>query len=492
MPKRRTQLMKKHRIIQHSVFLFLFGILLCIISCATNPVTGQQEFMLLSKSDEIRLGRKTDAQIARNYGLYDDPDLTAYIDRIGQRIAKGSHRPDLSFQFRVLDSPVVNAFAAPGGFVYVTRGILSYFTSEAELSGVLGHEIGHVAARHSAQQYTKAQVAQLGLGLGTILSKDFREFAGLAQFGVGMLFLKFSRDNERQADDLGVEYATRAGFDAGHMADFFATLQRLQPSSDGSGLPGWFSTHPDPPDRIRAVQALTKDWTQKLGSKNLQVNQDSYMRQIDGLVFGEDPRQGYLDDNVFYHPTLRFEFPVPTEWKLNNSPAAVQIVNKKKDAAIVFSIESESSPNAAARKFIAQAEARVIRSEVITVNRLPAQRLISDINTQQGPIRVMSYFILKGKPTFVFHGFSSQAIFERYESIFRATMGGFRALTDPKRIDVEPERIRILATRSSSTLKEALYSAGVADQKLKDMALLNGRHLHDMLPANTLFKVVEP
>ena len=202
--------MKKHRIIEHSVFLFLFGILLFIISCAANPVTGQQEFMLLSEPDEIRLGRKTDAQIARTYGLYDDPDLTAYIDRIGQRIAKGSHRPDLSFAFRVLDSPVVNAFAVPGGFVYVTRGILIYFTSEAELSGVLGHEIGHVAARHSAQQYTKAQLAQLGLGLGTILSKDFRELAGLAQFGVGMLFLKFSRDNERQADDLGVEYATRA------------------------------------------------------------------------------------------------------------------------------------------------------------------------------------------------------------------------------------------------------------------------------------------
>jgi predicted Zn-dependent protease len=275
------------------------------------------------------------------------------------------------------------------------------------------------------------------------------------------------------------------------MADFFSTLQRLHPSSDGSGLPGWFSTHPDPPDRIRAVQALTKDWTRKLGSKNLQVNRDSYMRQIDGLVFGEDPRQGYVVDNVFYHPTLRFEFPVPTEWKLNNSPAAVQIVSKRKDAAIVLSIESESSPNAAARKFIAKAEAHVIRFEGITVNGLPAQHLISDIKTQQGAIRVMSYFIQKGKPTFVFHGFSSQAIFERHGSVFRATMGGFRALTDPKRINVAPERIRILATRSGGTLKEALHSAGVADQKLKDMALLNGRHLHDIIPANTLFKVVE-
>lgn len=483
--------MKRPLIIEPLVFVLLLGILLSVLSCAANPVTGRQELMLLSEPDEIRLGRNTDAQIARTYGLYDDPDLTAYVNRTGRGIAQVSHRPYLSFEFKVLDTPVVNAFAVPGGFVYVTRGILGYLNSEAELSGVIGHEIGHVAARHSAQQYSRAQLAQLGLGLGTVLSKDFGEFAGLAQFGVGMLFLKFSRDNERQADDLGVEYATKAGFDAAHMADFFATLERLNPSSDRTGLPGWFSTHPNPPDRIRAVQTKTREWTRRLGSKNLQVNQDSYLRRISGLVFGEDPRQGYVVGNTFYHPKLRFEFPVPTGWKLNNSPAQVQVISTGKDAAIILSIESGASPKAAAGQFIAKAEAGVIRSEAITVDRLPAQCLISDINTQQGPIRVMSYFIQKGEPIFVFHAFSSQAVFKRYESVFRATMGGFKALTDPKRINVKPERIRIITARGAGTLEEALRSAGVADQKLSDMALLNGRHLHDMIPANTLFKIVE-
>ncbi|MBN1841741.1 MAG: M48 family metalloprotease [Deltaproteobacteria bacterium] len=453
-------------------------------------MTGQHELMLLSEPDEIRLGRKTDAQIAQTYGIYDDPDLMAYIEGLGQRIAGGSHRPHLSFEFKILDSPVVNAFAVPGGYIYVSRGILSYLNSEAELAGVIGHEIGHVAARHSAQQYSRAQLAQLGLGLGVILSEDFRQYVGLAQFGVGMLFLRFSRDNERQADQLGVEYATKAGFDASRMAAFFSTLERLHPSSDKSGLPGWFSTHPNPPDRIRAVQRKSREWTSRLDARELQVNRNAYLRRIEGLVFGEDPRQGYVADQVFYHPGLRFQFPVPSDWKLNNSPAQVQMVSKTKNAAILFSVGKGSSP-AAAREFVAKADARVIKFDSTRVNGLPAQQVISDISSQQGTTRVMSWFISKEERVFVFHGFTSQAMFERYGSAFRVTMGGFATLTDPKRINVRPDRIRIRATGSAGTLKEAFRSLGMPDNKLKEMALLNGRHLGDWIAAHSLLKVVE-
>jgi predicted Zn-dependent protease len=483
--------MKSRGITEYAIFLILFGVLFCVISCAANPVTGQRELMLLSEPDEIRLGRETDAQIAQTYGIYDDSDLTAYIDGLGQRIAKGSHRPHLSFEFKILDSPVINAFAVPGGYVYMSRGILTYFNSEAELAGVIGHEIGHVAARHSAQQYSRAQLAQLGLGLGVILSDDFRKYSGLAQFGVGMLFLKFSRDNERQADDLGVEYATKAGFDADQMANFFSTLERLHPSSDRSGLPGWFSTHPNPPDRIRAVQGKSREWTQRLGLRAPQVNRDKYLRRIDGLVFGEDPRQGYVSDGVFYHPDLKFQFPVPSDWKLNNTPAEVQMVSRRQDAAILFSLETGSSPRAVAEKFIDKAGARLIRSDAITVNRLSAQRVISDISSRQGTNRVMSCFIRKDERIFVFHAFTSPAMFERYGSAFRAPMEGFGTLTDPKRINVKPDRIRIRAVRSAGTLKEAFRSLGVQEEKLKDMALLNGGELQDRIPADTLLKVVE-
>ena len=218
------------------VFVLLLLMLAFVISCAVNPVTGKTELMLLSESDEIQLGQQSDKEVVAQYGLYDDAQLQSYIDQLGQKMVKISHRPNLSFSFRLLDSPVINAFAVPGGFVYITRGILAYLNNEAEFAGVLGHEIGHVTARHSAKQYTKAQFAQLGLGVGSILSEDFAKYSGLAQVGVGLLFLRFSRDAERQSDDLGVEYSTKVGYDAREMGNFFHTLDQMPaPRTDPPG-----------------------------------------------------------------------------------------------------------------------------------------------------------------------------------------------------------------------------------------------------------------
>ncbi len=193
--------------------------------------------MLLSESDEVKLGQETDPQIVKEYGIYEDRKLTAYLNGVCQHLGKISHRPNLTYHFKILDASVVNAFAVPGGYVYFTRGILATLNSEAELAGVMGHEIGHITARHSAQQYSRAQLAQIGLGVGSLLI-DSSILTGLAQLGVGMLFLRFSRDNERQADDLGVEYSSKADYDANQMADFFETLERMNPGSDRSGLPG--------------------------------------------------------------------------------------------------------------------------------------------------------------------------------------------------------------------------------------------------------------
>ena len=158
--------------------------------------------MLISASEEIKLGQEADKGIVASYGLYQDRDLTLYVEEMGESMARISHRPNLPFTFRVLDSPVVNAFAVPGGFVYVTRGIMAYMNNEAELAAVLAHEIGHITARHTAKQYSKSQLAGLGLGIGKMMSEDFARYAGYAEFGVGLLFLRFSRDNEREADRL--------------------------------------------------------------------------------------------------------------------------------------------------------------------------------------------------------------------------------------------------------------------------------------------------
>jgi predicted Zn-dependent protease len=475
------------------VSLGIAGLLFWNVSCAVNPVSGRPELMLLSEADEINLGRETDRQVVEEHGIYKDAELSAYLAAFCRRLGKVSHRPNLDYQFKILDASVVNAFAVPGGYVYFTRGILASLNNEAELAGVMGHEIGHITARHSAQQYSKAQFAQMTLGVGSAVADavGFSSLSGLIQLGAGMLFLRFSRDNERQADSLGVEYASRANYDASRLADFFQTLERMNPGSDRSGLPGWFSTHPSPEDRLQAVNAQAQQWRQKLALNNPVVNREIYLRRIDGLIYGEDPRQGYVAEKVFYHPGLRFRFPVPDRWGLQNTPSTVQMVNEGRDALILFGMDAGNSSAEAARKFVTQSKAQVIRSNAIRVNDLPSQRIVSDFRTEKGAIRVMSYFIEKDKKVFVFHGLTSAEKFQNVEAVFESTMSQFKELSDPSRIQVRPDLIRIRSAGTSDTMENALRSLGVPNDRLEQIALLNGRQLKDRIPANTLIKVVE-
>lgn len=466
------------------VILFLLS-----ASCAMNPVSGGPELMLLSESEEIQLGKQTDVQVRKQYGVYEDQKLNAYLNDLCQRLARVSHRPNLPYKFEMVDASAVNAFAVPGGYVYFTRGILASLNSEAELAGVMGHEIGHITARHSAQQYSRAQLAQFGVLVGGLFLGDL--VSGVAQLGVGMLFLSFSRDNERQADALGVEYASRAGYDGKELAGFFETLERMNPGSDRSGLPGWFSTHPSPEDRVVAVRKEAMEWQQRLGVRDLKVNREIYLRHIDGLVHGDDPRQGYVEDGMFFHPDMKFQFPVPADWKVNNTHSQVQMMTENKDGGIIFSIATAQSPKDAAAKFTQANGATALASDSITVGGFPAHRLVCDIKGQSGTIRVVSYFIQKGKSIFYFHGLSAPSVFDKHLNTFESTMRGFKELSDPKKINVKPDRIRLLTTKAAGTVESGLRSMGIPREDLDDIALLNGMALNENLPANTLVKVIE-
>lgn len=472
---------------------FMIVMVLMAISCAVNPVTGHPGLMLISKEEEIKLGQQTDVGVTGEYGLYADPRLTGYIADMGHRLGALSHRPELDWHFKILDVSVVNAFAAPGGYVYFTRGILATLNSEAELAGVMGHEIGHVTARHSAQQISKTKVAQYGLtGLSIGLSVlGVPGLSSLAEVGVGVLFLKFSRDNEREADSLGVEYATKAGYDASRMAEFFETLKRMESKKDRSGLPDWFSTHPSPEDRERAIRNQSVQMQKKIGLKDARIDRESYLRAIDGMVYGDDPRQGYVEKNVYYHPMMRIRFPVPAEWGVSDTPAMVQMVSKKKDALILFSVASGTTPSDAAQKYAAKTGARVLKSDNARVNGLSARWIVAEHTSQKGTIKVMSFFIQKEKEIYEFHGLSSPSLFPHYESIFENTMKGFSELSDSKKINVQPNRIRARFTKNTDTVENALQTLGVPDQKLKDMVILNGMAPGQNIPAHTLLKVIE-
>jgi predicted Zn-dependent protease len=225
-----------------------------VSACATNPATGRREITLMSEAQEIALGKESDAQVRQEMGLYDDPDLQRYVSGIGLRLAKLSERPNLPWQFAVVDQAAVNAFALPGGFIYVTRGILPYLDSEAELAGVLGHEIGHVTARHAAQQYTRQIGGTAGLIALGVFVPAAQPFTQASQQAMGLLFLKYGRDDELQADSLGVRYAGLGNWDPEGVPAMLTTLGRLdEAAGDRKGVPNFLSTHPEPLARVKEI-----------------------------------------------------------------------------------------------------------------------------------------------------------------------------------------------------------------------------------------------
>ncbi len=467
----------------------LIGAGIALTSCAANPVTGRQDFMLISEAEEIELGKKVAASVTREHGLYDDARLAAYVGDLGRKLGNLSHRPHLDYSIQILDSPVVNAFAAPGGHLFFTRGILATLNSEAELAGVIGHEIGHVTARHSAQQLSRAQAAQIGLIIPQVLGLPV--LSGLAEVGMGLFFMKYSRDNEREADSLAVEYATRAGYDASQMAGFFEMLQRMDPQSDRSGMPAWFSTHPSPEDREQAIKTQSQEAQRRMGLTRPRIEREAYLRAIDGLVYGQDPREGFVEGGMYYHPGLRIQFPVPADWKVNDTPTAVQMLSRDKSAVILFTGAQGKSPAEAARGFVSKTRARVIQGQPARVGGFEAYRLAADVQSGGSTIRTLTYFIQKGSGVFSFTGFSSQRNFPQHEQTFENTLGRFAELTDARRINVQPDRVRVRRVAKPDTLGNALRSLGVPENRIKETALLNGGLPEEPVPPNTLLKVVE-
>ncbi|HEY1022993.1 MAG TPA: M48 family metalloprotease, partial [Flavisolibacter sp.] len=283
-------------------------------NCSRNPVTGKRQIVTMSTEQELALGQEADPQIIAQFGLYPDSALQRYMRQEGQQMAALSHRNDIQYGFRVLNSNVINAFAIPG-YVYFTRGIMAHFNNEAQFQGVLGHELGHIAARHTVIQQRNQMLGQLGIIAGAIISPQFGQFAENAMQGLQLLLLKNSRDDEREADKLGVEYSTKAGFDATEMAEFFNTLKRQGEQSGGQALPNLLSTHPDPGERNQTVAQLATEWKQQVGLTNPKINRETYLRRIEGMVYGEDPREGFVEASVFYHPELRFQYPIPQGWQ---------------------------------------------------------------------------------------------------------------------------------------------------------------------------------
>lgn len=487
--------MNTYRSFSLRIINFLILVLLSL-SCAVSHVTGKKQFMLMSEAQEIQMGKEYDPQVIATFGLYQDDQLQAIVQQKGSELAKVSHWPGLDFRVKVLDSPVVNAFAVPGGYIYLTRGILAQINSEAELAGIIGHEMGHITSRHSVSQMSKQQVGQLLIVAGMIASEEFRKYADYAMVGMELLFLKFSRDDEREADRLGVEYSTKIGYDAHKMADFFKVLQKMQMASEQGGVPTFLSTHPDPGDRYETVNQLASRWQDSLNLAAYKVNSDSYLKMINGIVYGEDPRQGYVEGNTFYHPDLRFRFAFPPGWKLENTPAQVNISNMDGRALMVFAMARGTSLQDAAWTTLNDLGLSLQNSKNIKVNGLPALVTISrQVSTdpytgEQQALKVISYFISYNNYHYVFHGVTMEPDFNNYIRNFETTMTTFNTLTDPVKLNVKPKKIVVKQTSKAGTATEVFKSLGVPQNRMNEMALLNNLELSSNVPAGKLIKVI--
>lgn len=456
--------------------------------CATNPATGEREISLIGEGQEVQMGQESDPQIIASMGLYQDDAVQQYVNQLGQRLAAASERPDLPWTFRVIDDPTVNAFAVPGGFIYVTRGLMAHMTSEAQLVGVLGHEIGHVTARHSVSQMSRQQLAQIGLGIGMILSPQLAQLGDLAGAGLQVLFLKYSRDNENEADELGVRYMRRVNYEPTQLAEVMATLERVSAEAESSGrVPEWLSTHPNPPNRVANILEAARA-TEAEASGTPTIRRAEYMRQLDNMVFGLNPREGYFEDNLFLHPDMRFRFEFPSGWQTVNQKQAVQGISGQQDAMIALTA-AEGTPQQALQQFGSQQGLQMGSARSTTVNGLPAATAEFMATTEQGNLRGVVLFVAHNNMTFQLLGYTPEPSWNGYAQTLTRSLGSFAPLTDRVALAKQPKRMDVVTVPSSMTLATFMQRYPSVEEP-QVVALINQIQGDARLSSGTLYKRV--
>lgn len=483
--------------------ILLLALLTAACSVQKSPITGTKRAYAWSWEQEIRLGEQADQQIQDQYGIYPDEELQSYVDRVGQRMLEVSHMRgedtqekyrETEFTFRVLDSPVVNAFALPGGYVYVTRGLLAHLENEAQLAVVLGHEIGHVAARHASQRALEQQLGQIALLGGAIAGQELLGVPGGDILAAGsqaaqFLFLSYSRQDERESDELGVEYAARQRYVAAEGAEFFTTLQRLSAQS-GQSLPTFLSTHPDPSARAETIPELANQWAER-GYAQEMIERESYLRRLEGLVYGENPREGFTRDGVFYHPDLAFRFDRPEAWQLVNQRNLVAVVSPDEDAVTIMQIDGEhATARESVQAFLGQEGITVLDRSEARQHGLTAYEAEASATTQEGQeVRYRVRGVEYGERVYRFISYTLADRYRRYADTFGRTAGSFRELEDPEILGIRPLRLEVRPAGSSGDLASLLPATLPGETTLEDIAILNQVTADQEISAGTLLKV---
>jgi len=488
------------------ILLLMASLLFAACSIQRSPITGDKRAYGYSWEQEIQIGQEADLEIQQFYGLYDNDALQQYVNNIGQEMLAVSHMQredtpsqykETEFYFRLLDSPVVNAFALPGGYIYVTRGLLSHLDNEAQLAVVLGHEIGHVAARHASQRAFIQQMGQIALIGGAIAGEQFLGIPGGDILGMGgmaaqMLFLSYSREDERESDQLGVEYASMQRYLSAEGAKFFTSLERMSEQS-GQSLPNWQSTHPDPAERASSIPELSERWREK-GYEQTIVNTDQYMEMLNNMTYGDNPREGFTRDGTFYHPDMKFQFSYPEGWQVINQRSLVAVVNSDQSAVSVMTLDNESAgAEASVNEFLNQDGITTTGKSELTSRGLQAFQAEATGQTEDGnQLKFYIYSVEYDGMIYRFVNYTSLNDYDTYGPRFREIAGDFREVTDSDILNIQPVRLETVKTTRSGTFRSFLPSnleSLTVSVTPEDLAIMNQVELDQQIDSGTWIKI---
>ena len=468
---------------------------LALTNCATNPVTGNPNLVLITESQEIAIGRREDGNVRKQYGAYDDAALQQYVSEIGERLAKASHRPELQYRFLVVDSSEINAFALPGGYIYITRGIMAYFNSEAELAGVLGHELGHVTARHSVQQLSAAQAANIGVNVLGIFVPQARGVVGSNVINIlgGVLLSGYGREHELEADRLGAEYLARTGYDPQAMIKVVGVLKNQElfdaevakaEGREPRAYHGLFASHPDNDTRLQQVVGEAKRFKQA----STHTGREEFLRRADHLIFGDSPQQGIVRNNYFYHEEMGITLRFPAGWRVRNSPQSVTARSPGGEALVDLRSggAAQGTPEAILRKRLNLGSG--VQVTPTEVNGLTAASV--NVTLKGGPTRVMCVFHEKSAYLLAAQATTSAA-FSKFQEELESSLGSFHPITDDEKALARPLRVRIITAQEGVTFAELANRSPLGKFAEGHLRVLNGLYPAGEPVAGQALKIVE-
>lgn len=486
------------------------GLLIFLAACATvrNPVTGEYERTVMDERSELAAGKKAHQEVLEEYRALDNPGLQAYVNSIGQKLAKASHRSSLEWHFTVVDSPEINAFALPGGYVYVTRGILAHLNDEAELAGVIGHEIGHVTARHASQRATRQQTAGIGVMLANVLSAvlESKGYGGVgdltnqvSQAAAAGYIASYSRDQELQADQLGAEYLARNQYDSARMIDVIRMLKSQEQfvadiaRKEGRALApraDWLASHPSGEQRLNDIRqtALLHQ------SPQADSGRERYLKAIDGITFGESRAEGVTRGQQFFHEPMGFTLTAPAGWRIQNTSSALRLLNGAGDAGLIMQTlpaEAGATHVDIVRKMFNPVNGRTAQA---TINDFAATYFVGTARTQGGGTQAVDVTLITGpnKQVYLFlHAAKSAAILQRERDTLLAAEKTFRAISEKDRLLARPWHVRQAAFPAGGFAQLAKRSPAGLPYAEAQLRLLNGAYPDGVLKPGTLVKIVE-